>query len=127
MNPNPKHAGPRLRDERENDRALTSSDPHLEALINRALSAPPEIHIPDNFAAVTARRALAQAPVPRSVWMGWGPRLALGSGALLTAAMFALAPHAAPSLSNMRFDTELLLLAELCALLLFSHQLFLRD
>ncbi len=99
----------------------------LDASISRALSEPPDVVIRQNFAAMVAQRASAQ-PRPYALRrLGWGPRLALGSGALLLVGMFALAPHATPSLNDLRFDAELILLTELSALLLFSHRLVARD
>ncbi len=99
------------------------SDPLVEAAITRALGRKPAPIVPENFAANVARLALAQPLPRRSRWLGWGPRLAAASAGLLTLGMFALAPHAAPSLRDVAFDGELLLLAELSCLLLFSHRL----
>lgn len=99
------------------------SDPLAEAAIARALSRKPSPFVPDHFAGNVTRLALAQ-PQPRpSRWLGWGPRLAAASAGLLTLGMFALAPHAAPSLHDVAFDGQLILLAELSCLLLFSHRL----
>ncbi len=99
----------------------------LDTAITRALSQPPVISIPSDFATRVARSAAAQ-PQPRVIpWLGWGPRLALGSGVVLTLALFALAPHTAPSLISARFDAELGVLAELGALLLFAPRLLRRD
>lgn len=103
-----------------------SPQPGLAALdraLEAGLAATPSFTVPPDFAARVARLAVAQ-PVPaRAPWLGWGPRLALGSGVLLTVALFVLAPHTAPSLSNVSFDAELVLLAELSALVLFAHRL----
>ncbi len=99
----------------------------LDTAITRALSQPPAVPIPSGFAARVARSAAAQ-PQPRAThWLGWGPCLALGSGVVLTLALFALAPHAAPSLTSARFDAELGAFAELGALLLFAPRLLRRD
>ncbi|HLI75873.1 MAG TPA: hypothetical protein VKV02_02930 [Acidobacteriaceae bacterium] len=99
----------------------------LEAAISSALSHKPAMSISPDFAARVARSALAQ-PLPRRArWVGWGPRLAIASGALLTVGMFALAPHATPSLTDLRFDAELVLFLELCGLLLFSGRLVSSD
>lgn len=101
--------------------------PDFDALIARALSRTPRVSIPAGFAAAVTRRALAQ-PLPEASFLsGWGPRLALASGTLLTAAMFALAPHAAPTITSVPFDAELILLAELSTLLLFANRLLIRD
>lgn len=101
--------------------------PALEALIAHALSQAPSPSIPATFAATVARRATAQPLAQTPLLSGWGPRLALLSIALLTVAMFALAPHATPSLSSLSFDAELLLLAELGILLLFANHLLRHD
>lgn len=106
---------------------LPAFNPALEAAITRALSRQPSIAIPGDFASRLAQKAQAQPQRSARRWFGWGPRLAIGSGVLLTAGMFALAPHAAPSLSNTAFDVELVLLAELSALLLFAQRLLSRD
>ena len=105
----------------------TASDSALDAAIAQSLSRKPAVIVPDTFAARVATLALAQPPNRRSRWLGWGPRLVFGSAAVLTAGMFALAPHATPSLNNIPFDGELVLLAELGALLLFSHRLLSPD
>lgn len=122
-----------------NDRmptSLTSSTAHqdetavdhaLDAAIGQALDRQPAPRIPVDFAARVAQRVAAEPAPRRARWVGWGPRLTVGSAALLTAGMFALAPHAAPSLHNLAFDAELVLLTELSVLLLFSHRLLFRD
>ncbi len=102
-------------------------NPALDARIARALAQPPRVSIPASFAASVAARATAQPLSRPALFTGWGPRLALFSGALLTAAMFALAPHATPTLTSLPFDAELLLLAELSTLLLFANRILLRD
>ncbi len=99
----------------------------LDSAITRALNQAPEFHIPADFAARTARRALNQPRARASLWLGWGPRLALGSGGVLLLALFALAPHAAPTLTSARFDAELVIFAELSALLLFAPRLLSRE
>lgn len=104
-----------------------ASEAATDDAITRALSRKPAFAITEDFAARTAAFVIAQPQPETRRWLGWGPRLALGSGALLTAGMFALAPHAVPSFSNVPFDGELLLLAELSGLLLFSHRLLSRD
>ena len=108
-----------------NPSAPTASAPSqaLDAAITRALAHPPAVVVPATFAANVARHALGQ-PLPQtSRWIGWGPRLVIASGALLTAAMFALAPHTPASLTSLRFDAELLLFAELSGLALAFHRL----
>ena len=107
----------------------SSSDPDLssfsamEELVTRHLSQPPAVVVPPDFAARVAE-AVASGPRPSARrWLGWGPRLALASGALLMLAMFVLAPHTTASLSNVPFDAELVLMAELSGLALFARRL----
>ena len=107
--------------------AQSLADPVLEAAILRALHRAPSLSIPANFAADVTRQAAQTRPARRRVWSGWGPCLAAASAALLTGAMFALAPHAAPTLTNGPFDAELLLFAELGTLALFSRKLLHHD
>ena len=104
-----------------------SNTPAFEALLTRALAQAPRMAIPESFAATVARRAAAQPLAQPASLSGWGPRLALFSGALLTLAMFALAPHANPSLTSLPFDAELLLLTELTTLVLFANRLLSQD
>ncbi|MBE7182235.1 MAG: hypothetical protein INR71_13705 [Terriglobus roseus] len=99
----------------------------LQEAVSRALAQQPRVKVPDSFASRVARQALELHPLRSRQRVGWGPRVALGSAALLTVGLFALAPHASPSFSNMSFDGQLIFLAELGALLLFSRQLLLRD
>ena len=88
----------------------------------RSLEHLPPVAVPPAFAARVARLAAAQPLRERSLWAGFGPRIALGSSFLLLAALFAVAAHAQPSFLNMRFDIELLLLVQLGALgLLMPH------
>lgn len=94
-----------------------------EQAIEQALAQPPTLVIPPGFAARVARLAVQQPIHARASWLGWGPRLALASGALITLGMFFLAPHSVPSLADFRFDAELVLLTELGGLLLFAHRL----
>ena len=97
-----------------------------EAILN-VLAGKPVVHVPEDFAGQVTRRALAQPQPSRSLWMGWGAKLTVGSAALLTVGMFALAPHAAPTLGNVPFYGELILLGELGGLLLFSRRLLGHD
>ena len=104
-----------------------TSDQATVVAIVRALSEPPRVAVPTAFARAVAARAFAEPVRSPARWLGWGPRLALGSAALLTLGLFALAPHTAPSLANFRFDAELIFLGELSGLLLFAHRLLPRD
>lgn len=103
------------------------ADSSIDEAVLRVLSRQPDIVIPEDFASRVSRHVLRHPLPPRNRWAGWGPKLAIASAGLLTAAMFALAPHAAPSLTNLAFDGELVLLAELSGLLLFSRHLLVRD
>ncbi len=97
------------------------TDPAVMTAVERAFAHPPVLHIPADFAARVVVHVVPQA-VPQDAYphpsrhasrTGFGPGLALASGLLLTGALFALAPQAAPSFANLRFDLELLLLTEL--------------
>jgi hypothetical protein len=91
----------------------------LDKRIDAALEHKPAPHIPDDFAvrvtlrlaaraALTQRRRVSSFPIGRS--------LAWASAAILSVALFALAPHATPSITSLSFDAELLLLVELAGL-----------
>ena len=106
----------------------TPEDDVLSAAIVKALEAPPAaVDVPFDFASRVMRLAVAQPAPPRSVWAGFGPRIALASGLLLLIALFAFAAHANPSFSNLRFDLELLLLLELGAVSLLVPHLASRE
>lgn len=94
------------------DRTAIPYDTRLDA----ALAHSPEPQIPADFAARVAARAAALPHRRRMRVPQFGPALAWVSLLLLPVALFALAPHAAPSFTNYRFDAELLLLAELAAI-----------
>jgi len=86
----------------------------MEAAITRALEQRREVAVPAEFA---ARVVQALPPVAAS-----RPRVAVGRTTaiagvvVLTAALFALAPHAQPSFASFGFDVELLLMAQLCGI-----------
>ena len=101
--------------------------PGLEKTIEDLLARQPLATVPPGFATRVAHLAAREPLPPSSLWLGWGPRLALASGAVLTIAMFAVAPHTVPSLTNLRFDAELVLLAELSGLALFAQRLLPRS
>lgn len=86
-----------------------------EASVLRVLQTQPTVQIPADFAARVTALAVAQTPRRRSPWADLGPRIAIVSSAVLTATLFAFAPHAVPSLRDLHFDLEMLLLAELGA------------
>ncbi len=90
----------------------------LDQQIVRALERHPPVRGQAGFAARVAR-ALPARPARSNVFAGVrgsaGKTAALVAAALLAAALFLLAPHAGPSFSNVAFDVELLVLAELAA------------
>ena len=86
-----------------------------QAATTHALEQPPTVVVPADFAARVAAQAAHRGLPRRSSWAGFGLRTALASGMVLTLALFVFAPHAAPSFSNLRFDLEMLMLAELGA------------
>lgn len=108
-------------------KAESARDAAAEALILSVLGREPVFPIPDDFAQRVSRHVFAQPKLPQRRWTGWGPKLAIASTGLLMAGMFALAPHVTPSLNNVAFDGELLLLAELSGLLLFARDLLGRE
>lgn len=85
----------------------------LAGRIAQALAEAPEPAIPQGFVTRVAKLGALQAPQQQARWHGFGARAAIASGVVLTAALFFFAPHAAPSLANLRFDLQLLLLTEL--------------
>ncbi len=105
----------------------TTAQADFEERVLALLSGAPEVTIPPGFAASVARRACAQPATRPAVWMGWGPCMAVVSGVLMTAGLFAVAPHAAPSWHNGWFDAQIVLLAELSGLLLFAQRLLASD
>lgn len=89
-------------------------DPAVEAAITAALERRAEPRIPADFAARIVAALPPAQPVRRR--MPLGHRVALITGAIALAAMAVLAPHAAPSYTNLPFDAELLLCAELAGI-----------
>lgn len=87
-------------------------DAPMEARIDAAIQRKPSPAIPADFAAKVAARAHA-LPSRRTRALPVGRTLAWISTAVLAAALFVLAPHTAPSMTSLRFDTELLVLLEL--------------
>lgn len=88
----------------------------LEASIERALQSAPQPLVPADFAARVAAKAAAlprRAAHPRA---RYGRVIAMLAAAVLAVSLFVVAPHAAPSFLNIRFDVELAFLAQLCAL-----------
>ncbi|MGI4829799.1 MAG: hypothetical protein ACRYFU_16635 [Janthinobacterium lividum] len=87
----------------------------FEAAVVQRLERLPEGNVPASFAARVTRLAVVQPVAARSVWAGFGPRIAVGSSVLLLILLFVVAAHANPSFLNLRFDVEMLLLVELGA------------
>jgi len=100
---------------------LTMSDTEqneaMEQQIAGALERRPRVAVPAGFAARVAQ-AMTPGPSPYRA-PHRAPRavktVAAVAAVLLAAALFVLAPHAGPSFSNVGFDVELLVLAELGA------------
>jgi len=85
----------------------------LEAAIARALEQRPQAMPPEGFAVRVALSLPVGSPRPRR-WSA-GKALAGVAAVVLAVALFILAPHAGPSFSNVAFDVELVVLAELGA------------
>ena len=86
----------------------------FEARITAALERRPEAAIPEDFAA----RVVASLPParPARTRIRAGRWTAIAAGAAALAGMAILAPHSAPSFTNLAFDAELLLTAQLAAI-----------
>lgn len=84
----------------------------LDARVTAALEHKPELQIPADFAARIAAHAAAQPQRRRRAVPRFGSMMALFSVPLAALALFALAPHTAPTLHSLSFDAELALLCE---------------
>jgi hypothetical protein len=104
-----------------NDNQLdTSIHASIEASIDAALARSPQAAIPVDFA---ARVRAALPPVtPARPRASAARNTAIAASAILLVGVFALAPHAAPSFTNLTFDVELSLLAELACILTWLAQ-----
>lgn len=87
----------------------------FEQRLDAAIQQKPSPGIPKDFAARVALRA-ATLPLRRRRTLPVGRTIGWISTALLALALFALAPHATPSLTNFGFDAEIFVLLELCGL-----------
>jgi hypothetical protein len=96
-----------------NNLIARSASANLEERVHRALEQKPEPQIPVDFAARVAGRAVAQPIRRRRSTAQFGKLMALVCAVLSGAALFALAPHAAPNVKSLSFDAEVVLLAEL--------------
>ena len=93
---------------------MQAQDDNFEAAVTRAIERGPEVTVPVNFA---ARVVAALPPVrPRRNPMRVGRTVALVSAGVLAVAMFALAPHAAPTFASLAFDFELVVIAQLAGI-----------
>ena len=93
---------------------MQSQDDNFDAVVTRAIERRPEVTVPMNFA---ARVAAALPPaMPRRQPMQVGRTVALVSAGALAIAMFALAPHAAPTFASLAFDFELVVIAQLAGI-----------
>ena len=103
------------------DPLAPASSGMLDPVLDSALHQAPTVLIPIDFAARVAAAAVAQPPrhalLQNASWRpfqaGYGPGMAVLCAVLLAVSLFAFAPGSAPSFANLRFDFELLLLAEL--------------
>ena len=88
-----------------------ASDP--ESRLTAAIERKPDVGISLDFASKVAALATAQPLRRRRYAPRFGSAIALLSVPLVAIALFALAPHASPSMKSFSFDTEVILLAEL--------------
>jgi len=90
------------------------TDAAFEAMLTRTLEHSASVPVPTDFAA-RVRSSLPPPPRPRrTIRIG---RLASLTGAcVLAASMFLLAPHAAPTFSNLAFDLELVAIVQLAGI-----------
>lgn len=86
---------------------------NLEASITRALEKKPEVGVPADFS-VRVMRSLPPRKQRRKLPVG--QTAALAGLLALALTMFALAPHAAPQITNFAFDLELLLLVQMAGI-----------
>jgi hypothetical protein len=96
-----------------------ATDAALERRIDAAIERKPEPLIPSGFSAQVALQLAARAATfpqsRRAAAFPIGRSIAWASAGLLAFALFALAPHATPSLTSFSFDVEILVLLELAA------------
>ncbi len=103
-----------MNDKANNPACQSRPGDSLDAAITRAIEQPPEIAIPDNFAA----RVRAGLPAQPQMRRRTSVARAAGTGAAAAAlvALCWLAPHSTPNFQSMAFDVELALLAEVAAI-----------
>jgi hypothetical protein len=102
-------------DDKTNDPTFQAlpGDP-LAAAVTRALEQPPEITIPESFAARVREALPAQTEMRRQTNVA--PTVGMGAAAAALVALCWLAPHSTPNFQSMAFDVELALLAEVAAI-----------
>ncbi|HEX4155789.1 MAG TPA: hypothetical protein VHY48_09260 [Acidobacteriaceae bacterium] len=90
----------------------------LDKRIDAAIERKPAPALPADFAAVVSATLAARAAAAprRSRAIPVGRTIGWVSAALLTAALFVVAPHATPNIASFRFDAEILLLVELAGI-----------
>ena len=91
-----------------------NNEREFEARVTEALERRPMAAVPQDFA---AKVMVALPPLkPRRRRMNVGRKAALAGALASLLTMFALAPHAVPSFTDLAFDVELLLMAELAGI-----------
>ena len=107
----------------QNGRISTAAalDAALEKRIDAAIERKPAPAIPADFAAsvtiqLAARAAAAPSRRRRIRAIPIGRTIGWASAALLTVALFVVAPHTTPNIASFRFDTEIILLVELAGI-----------
>ncbi len=86
-------------------------DPEFEAMLTARLEQRAEVLVPADFAARVRGALPAVKPARRRVQLG--RTVTFAAMGVLAVALFALAPHAAPTFGNVAFDLELMVLVEL--------------
>jgi hypothetical protein len=93
---------------------MDSQDGNFDAMMTRALERREDVAVPTDFA-VRVAAALPPPRKPRNA-MRVGRATGLVAAGVLGVALFALAPHAAPTFGNWAFDFELVVIAELAGI-----------
>lgn len=93
------------------------SDEQIEAMVTRALEQQPAVAVPEDFAARVRAALPAGRPARRRV--SAGRAFGVGSAVGLTVALFAIAPHVQPDVRSLGFLMEMLVVAELGAVVWF--------
>jgi hypothetical protein len=96
---------------------MSFSEEQMETMMTRALEQRPAVVVPEGFAARVRAALTTLRPVRRRVSAGHA--FGLGSAAGLTVALFAIAPHVQPDVRSLGFAMEMVLVAELGAVVWF--------